>query len=141
DGLADVHHLATAQIPAIALRAQPITRIASEWRANLDLVDAAGFDLLHRLFVQQHAGREDDLAAFRIDHVVCGYAAQYSIAQRLDDFTTLDQRFHRHTLRRAAIVFNDHQILGYVDQTPCQIAGVRRLQSGISQTLSRAVSR
>ena len=43
--------------------------------------------------------------------------------------------------RRAAILLGDDAVLRHVDQTAGQIAGVRRLQRGVGQTLAGAVGR
>ena len=53
--LADVDQRTTAQIAAVALRAQAVARIAGQRRAHLDFVDAARLDCIDRLLIEQRA--------------------------------------------------------------------------------------
>src|SRR3546814_21148194 len=55
-GFAVVDQVAPAQIAAIAMRAQTMTRFAGQRRTYLDLVDADAIDELDQIFVQQGAG-------------------------------------------------------------------------------------
>ena len=74
-----------------------------------------------------------------MQHFDGGHAAEDAIAQRFDDFAAFDQGAHRETVLRAAVVLGDDQILGDVDETTRQVAGVRRLQRRVRQALSGAV--
>src|SRR3546814_17522710 len=52
-GFAAVDQVAPAQIAAIAMRAQTMTRFAGQRRTYLDLVDADAIDELDQIFVQR----------------------------------------------------------------------------------------
>ncbi|CFW85983.1 Uncharacterised protein [Bordetella pertussis] len=141
DGLAHVDVRTAAQIAAIAMRAQAVTRFARQRRADLDFVHAQAVDQVDQVFVEQGASRDGRFLRVGVDDVDRGHAAEDTVAQRFDDFTALDQGLHRVAMAGAAIVFGDHQILGHVDQAARQVARVRRLQRGIGQALARAVRR
>ena len=67
------------------------------------------------------------------------HAAEDALPQRLDHFAALDQRLHRHTVLRLAVVLGHHQVLGDVDQAAREIARVRGLQRRVRQALAGAV--
>ena len=69
DCFTHVHQTAAAQIAAIALGAQTVTRIAGQRGAHAHFVDAQRLDAFHLVFVQQGTGLVQRLAGFRIDHI------------------------------------------------------------------------
>ena len=141
DGFAGVDQHAAAEVTAVALGAQAEARVASEWRTNLDFVDRQALDFFDHVFVQQGAGFEQGFLGFRIDDVVHVDTAEDTVAQWLDDFTAFDQRLHDGAVGGGAIVLDDNQILGHVDQAACQVTRVCGLQRGVGQTLTGAVRR
>src|SRR5471032_2851790 len=141
DGFAGVDQHATAQIATVALGAQAEARVASQRSANLDFVDRQTFDLFDHVLVEQRAGFVQRFLGFRIDDVVDGDTAQHAVAQRLDHFTAFDHRLHQRAVGGAAIVGDDDQILGHVDQTAGQITRVRGFQRRSGQTFTSAVGR
>ncbi|MDT4833663.1 hypothetical protein FQZ97_672800 [compost metagenome] len=132
---------AAAEIAAVAVRAQAVTRFARQRRADLDFVHADAVNGVDQVFVQQGAGDDGRFLRVRVDDVNGSHAAQDAVAQRFDDFAAFDQGFHVVALRGAAIVFGNDQVLRHVDQTTGQVARVGGLQRRIGQTLTRAVSR
>ena len=58
-----------------------------------------------------------------------------------DSFTAFHQGLHGESVLGAAIILDHHQILRDIHQTAGQITGVRGLQRGIRQTLTRTVGR
>src|SRR5690606_12317777 len=68
-GFAAVDQRAATQIAAIAVRAQAMTRFASQRRAYLDLIDAYAVDVLDGVLVEQRAGRNGGFLSFRVDDV------------------------------------------------------------------------
>ena len=141
DGFTGVHEDAAAQISAVALGAQSIASVAGERRAHPDLVNALGIDQFHRIFVEQGAVLKHRFLGFRIHHIGCRHATQNTITQGFDDLTTLDQRPHGDAIRGAAIVNDDHEVLGHIHQSAGQVTRVCSLQCGIGQALSCAVRR
>ncbi|MNU68899.1 hypothetical protein D3C71_582750 [compost metagenome] len=141
DGFAGVDQHAAAQIAAIALGAQAEARVASQWRADLDFIDGQTLDLFDHVFVHQGAGFVQRFLGFRIDDVMHHDAAEDTVTQRFDDFTTFDQRLHDGAVHGAAIIFDHHQVLRHVNQTTRQVTGVSRFQRRIGQTFTSTVGR
>src|SRR6185437_14096205 len=96
DRFADVDQVAAAQIAAVAGRAQPVTRVAGQGRAHLDLVDAQRLDLLDLVFGQQHPGVVQRFLRLGIDDVGGERASEDALAQRFDHLAAFDQRLHRY---------------------------------------------
>ncbi len=74
-----------------------------------------------------------------IEHLLERHAADDTVAQRLDDLARFDDRLDVDAVERAAVVLGDDDVLGDVDEPAGQVAGVGRLESGVGQTLARAV--
>ena len=72
-------------------------------------------------------------------HFGGGHAAQHAVAQALDDLAAFDQGTHVHAVHGPAVFLDDHQILGHVDESARQVAGVRGLQRRVRQALAGAV--
>ena len=68
-------------------------------------------------------------------------AAEDAVAELLDDLAALDERSHLDALHRAAVEVGDDGVLRDVDETAGQVAGVRRLERGVGETLTGAVGR
>src|SRR5450830_1908452 len=132
---------AAAQIATVALGAQAVARVASQRSANLDFVDAEAFDFFNRIFIHQRTGFVQRSLGFRIDDVGSSNTAEDTVAQRFNDFTAFNHRLHGRAVGGTAIIFDHDQILGHVNQTTCQVTGVRGLQRRIGQTLTGAVRR
>jgi hypothetical protein len=65
-----------------------------------------------------------------------GDAADDAVAQFLDDLPRFDDRPDVNAFDRAAVVLGHDHVLGYVHQTPGQIAGIGRLQCGVGQSFT-----
>src|SRR5690606_31691825 len=141
DGFALADHGATAQIAAIAVRAQAVAGFAGKRRADLDFIHSQAVDVVDQILVQQRAGGNRGFLVFGIDDVAGRDAAQDAVAQRLDDFTALDQRLHGVAVRGAAIDLGDDEVLRHVDQTAGQVTRVGRLERRVGQALAGAVGR
>src|SRR5690606_1648552 len=141
DGLAGVHQRAAPEVASVALRTQAVARLAGERRAHAHFVNPDALDLLDRVLVEQRAGLEGRLLRLGMHDVGGRHAAEDAIAQRLDDLAALDQRLHRHALRRPAVVLGDDEVLRDVDEPAREVARVRGLQRGVGQALAGAVRR
>src|SRR5438105_1903812 len=80
-------------------------------------------------------------ATFDLRDVCSAMRAAVPLGERLDDVLAFLQRGDLVALDRAAILLADRDVLGDVDETARQIAGVCRLQSGVGETLSGTVGR
>src|SRR5690554_32319 len=140
-GFTAVDHGAAAEVAAIAVCAQTMAGFAGQRCANLDFVDAQRIDELDAVFVQQRTGLDGGFLGVGIDDVDGSHAAQNAVAQRFDDFAAFHQGLHGVTLRGAAIVFGNDQVLRDVDQTASEVTRVRCLERRIGQTLTRTVRR
>src|SRR5260221_5676870 len=141
DRLADIDDRAAGEIAPIALAADADRRLAGQHRADADGVDARAFDPLDLLLVDQCAGFDDDIARQRIEHVDrCG-ATEDAVGERGDHLAAIDDGAHGETARGTAILLGDDRVLRDVDETARQVARIRRLERGVSETLAGAVRR
>src|SRR6266850_931942 len=130
-----------AQVASVAHDADTALRLAGESGADAHPLEAGVLDLLGQLLVDLVAGLDDDLARERIPNVLRRHAAEHAIAERLDDVPALDERGCVDVLDRPAVVLGDDDVLRHVDEAAGQVPGVRRLESGVGQTLAGAVGR
>ena len=140
-GLADVDAMATAQVAAVALRADAVAGLARDRRAHHDLIDAHLLEQLDQLLVDQDARLDQHLAGRGHDHVLGDHASENALAQALDHIAAFDDRGDGESVGGAAIDLRDHEVLRHVDQTPREIARVRGLQRRIREALAGAVGR
>ena len=141
DRLAGVDQHTTSQIAAIALGAQTVTGIAGQRRTHAHFVDAQTLDLVDRVFVEHDTGFIQRGLGLGMDHIAHHDTTEDAIAQGFDHLAAFDECPHGHTVSGAAVVFDHHQILGHVDQSTGQVAGVGSLERGIGQAFSGAVRR
>ncbi len=141
DRLAEVDHLAGRQVAPVALDAHAALGLAGQHGPDLDLLDAGGLDLGRQRLRNVLVHPDDGLARQRVLHVLERHAADDAIAQRLDDFATLDDRGHVDAVERVAVVARNDDVLRHVDQAAGQIARIGGLQRGVGQTLAGAVGR
>ena len=139
--LADIDGRSARQIAAIASAANTGFGLAGQHRADLDHFDIGYAEHFTGGLIEQRILRNDHLARFRGDHVLGNRAAKNPVRQRQDSLAALDNRIAMDEIIGAAVFDGDDAILRHIDQPAGQVAGVRRLQSGIGQTLAGAVSR
>src|SRR5690606_22692724 len=140
-GFAAVDHGATAQIAAVAVSAQTMTRFAGERRADLDFVNAKFVDEVDVIFGEQGARRDGSFLRVGVHDIHRGHTTKNPVTQRFDHFTAFNQRLQGVTLGGAAVVLGDDEVLRNVDQTAGQVTRVGSLKSRIGQTFTRTVSR
>src|SRR5690606_27039667 len=139
-GLTHVHLVTATEVTTVTGRTDTDTAFTGNGRAHQNFVDAFGFDLGHPGFVDQSTGRYHDIAfRTRLVYIGCHHTTQNTVTKGYHHVTAFDQRSHDQTFFRAAIVLGHYQILCHVNQTTGQVTGVRSLQSGIRQTLTRTV--
>ena len=83
---------------------------------------------------------DDDLARLRVGHIRGGPAADDALAQRLEEALVV-RLAEPDAGGRAAVLLDDDHVLRHVDQAAGQVAGVRRAQRRVGETLARAVRR
>ena len=121
DSFTVVDQATATQVTAVTHGAQAEACFAIQCRAHFDFVDACGFDFINDVFVQHDASFDQHSTCFWIQHIFNRCAAQDTVAQGFDHFTTFNDGAHQLTVGRAAIVFSDDQVLGHVNQTTCQV--------------------
>ena len=141
DREAELDQLAGREVAAVALGAAAAARRAGEHRADADLLDARLLDRRRRRLVELLVLVDDQLARERIDDALERDAADDALAERLDDLAPLHDRLGVDAVHRAAVDLVDDDVLRHVDETPRQVARVRRLQRGVGEALARAVRR
>ena len=78
----------------------------------------------------------------RIDDRLERHASDDAVAQPLDDLAArVDDRPRLEAVERAAVDLGDDHVLRDVDETARQVAGVRRLERRVGETLAGAVRR
>ena len=138
DGFAHLHHLAGAEVAAVAEDADAALGLAGEHGADLDALDARSLDGGGEVFVDLLVDLDDGLALVVLE-LLERDAADDAVAQRLDDLAGLDDRGDVDAFDGAAVVLGDDDVLRHVDETAGEVAGVGGLQCGIGEALARAV--
>ena len=95
DGFAGIDQAATTQVAAVALGAQAKAGGTGQRGADLDFIDAGGFEFVKQIFVEKHAGLDDHRAVFRVHHIFDHGAAEYTVAQGFDGFAALHNGAHQ----------------------------------------------
>src|SRR5207302_1100858 len=141
DGLANLDQLAGGQVASVAQAADAFAGLAGQHRAHLDLGHAR-LDQVARLdVVDLGALLHQGLLALRIQDGGGRNASRDPLEQRLGQRALLRDVGHPDTAGRAAVFGPDDDVLGHVDQPPGQVAGVRRAQRRVRQTLASTVGR
>src|SRR6185369_15433369 len=140
DCFAQLDQASRSQVAAVAHDANATLRFAGEHGADLDPLDSGGLNLAGEIFGDLLVDIDDDVAFVVLD-LLERYAANDTVAERLDDVAGLDDGTDVDAVNGSAIVLGDDDILSYVDQATGEVAGVGRLESRIRQTLTSAVRR
>ena len=138
DRFAELDHAAGAEVTAVAEDADAATGFAGEHGANLDALDAGSLDGRGEVFGDFLVDVDDDLAFVVLD-LLEGDAADDAVAQRLDDLAGLDDGGDVDAFDGLAVALGDDDVLGHVDQTTGEVAGVSGFERGIGEALTRAV--
>ena len=138
DGFAEFHHAAGAEVAAVAEDADAAAGFAGEHGANLDALDAGSLDGGGEVFGDFLVDVDDD-AAFVVLDLLERDAADDAVAQRLDDLAGLNDGRDVDAFDGVAVAFADDDVLGHVDETAGEVAGVGGLEGGIGEALARAV--
>src|SRR2546425_2759633 len=139
DRLADLHLLARRQVATVTLRAHTVPAFAGQHGAHHDRFDAGLFDLVGSVLGDILIGLDDDLAAARGDDVLHGDPPDDAIFEGNDHVVAFLDRHHRHALGGLAVLITDDDVLCDVHQPARQVAGLRRTDGGVGQTLALAV--
>src|SRR5690606_11446073 len=139
--LADVHHLHGGQVAAVAHPAEPALRLARQHGPDLDRLDARRLDGLGHLLVDHLPGPNDQFAVDRVVDIIERDVADDPVLQRLDDVFAFLERRHLDAQDRPAVLLGDRDVLRHVHEAAGEVAGIRRLQRRVRQTLPRAVRR
>ena len=139
--LTEVDDLATREIAAVALTADPKWNLAGQHRSDQDLLDTRIVDALDLILVEFRAGFDQHVVGDRVANVFQCYAAENALADQLDDLAPLDQRACLDSVRRPAVELANNHVLGDVDEAPGQVARIRSLERRVRQALARTVGR
>src|ERR1051325_8673739 len=136
----DLDKFSRRQVAAIAPDASATPGFACEYRANLDALDSRRLDRAGKVLSNFLIDLDDHLAFVVLDFLQ-RHPADNTIAQRLDNFSRLDDRPDIDSIHGAAIALADDHILGHVNESPGQIARVGCFESRVRQSLSSTVRR
>ena len=103
-------------------------------RGNTGRLNGVGFTL-----VDQLTCRHDDLICAGHKHVIRRCPAKNTLTDRGHDFTVVNSRRSSDRLFSTTVGQTHDAILRHVDQTACQVTGVRCFKRRIRQTLTRTV--
>src|SRR5262249_3462889 len=138
---ADVDLVAACEVASVALGADATTGLAGEHGADDDLFDARFDDVEDELLVELGVRRDDDFARDRVDDVFERDAAEDTVAERLDLLAGVLELRDSNAVERPAVELGDDGVLRNVDETTREVAGVRRLEGGVGEALTRAMRR
>ena len=85
--------------------------------------------------------RNNNFACLRIFNIFLRRPAQNPFTGCRNHVTAFNNRRNCNPFIGSAIVFHNNGILRHINQTTCQVPGVRRFQSRIRQPFTRTVSR
>ena len=139
DGFTEFDHAARSEIASIAEGANTAAGFAGEHGADADAFDTRS---LHGVceFFRDFLVHFDDDVRFEVLDLLQGNAANDAVAKRFDFDAGFDDGLDVNAFAGAAIEFVDDDVLRDVDETASQVARVRGLESGVSETLTSAVS-
>ena len=140
DCFAEFDEAARGKVAAVAENADAALGFAGEHGANLDALNAGSLDGRSEIFCNLLVDFHDDRTLEVLDPLERN-AADDTVAQRFDDFAGLDDRSNVDAFHRAAVMLADDDVLGHVNESTGQVAGVSGLQCGIRQALTCAVGR
>ena len=138
DRFAHLHHLAGAEVTAVAEDADAALGLAGEDRADFHLLDTRCLDGGGEIFVDLLVDVDDDLA-LEVLELLERDAADDAVAQGLDGLAGFDDGGDVDSFDRAAVVVRDDDILRNVDETAGEVTGVSGLERGICEPLAGAV--
>src|SRR5436190_7476675 len=81
DRLPDIDRGSAREITSVALAANALLRRAHERGADLHALKADLLDLGDHRLVEKRSFGNDDVAALRVDDVLCGRAAEYTVGE------------------------------------------------------------
>ena len=142
DGLAHVDLMPAAEIAAVTLDAHALARLAGQHRADLDPFDARPPRCFcDHVLVDHLVGADQDLVGERIEDVLS--ATRPSTRSPRPSITSPPSTSGVISIPSSVpqSLLGDDRILRHVHQTAGEVAGIRRLERGIRQTLARAVGR
>ena len=97
------------------MRAQTVACFARQWCTDTHFVDAEFVDIVNKVFIKQGALMNSCLLRVGIHNIHGRNTTQDTLAQRFDDFTALDQRFHCVAGGGSAIADGDDQVLRHIN--------------------------
>ena len=136
---ADIDRIHDREITAITIGTHAALGFAGQYRTNSDHFDSGFFDSIGMVLVDFLSGLDDNFVGDRVIYIIKGHTTENTIGERLDYFFTLFQGGNVDPENGIAIGLGDDYILSHVDQSPCQIPGISRLQGRIGQTFTSTV--
>src|SRR5215831_449865 len=135
DRLAEIDRRAAGEIAPVALGAYAVSGLAGESRADAHFLHARSLERLDLFLLDQLTALDDHFSGRRVLDVLSGGAAEHALTERHGHLASLEDGARGDARIGAAILLGDDAILRHVDETPREVAGVRRLQRGIARPL------
>ena len=139
DRFPDLHFLSGGQVQAVALGTAALFEFAGEYGADFQPFNADFFQLFRLLFVNEVVDVHDNLAADGVNDAFAGSPAVDTGGKGRHFFVAVINGVNGDAVAGAAVFRMDDDILGHVHEFAGHVAGVRRFQRGICQTLAGAV--
>ncbi len=117
-----------------------MARLTSENRANLNLENPAGHDLVGDLFADFFIDGAKNLVCRRMQYIRRRVTSDDPVSKSLDQLA-VDSDFACHdALVCTAVILSDYDVLRYVDQPPGKVSGVGGPKGRVDQAFALAVS-
>ena len=131
---AQINQLIVCKSPAVALATHGTIGFTGERRTNPQRRDAGSFKAFRERWVDFGVALNDDLTVSS-KHLISGQSSDQTITK-----TTVLCLHHDRAHGAAVVLSNDH-VLGDVNQTAGEVAGVSRAQRRVHQALTGAIGR
>ncbi len=141
DRLAHLHKFAGAEVTTIAFCANAALCFARQDRTNLHRLDGGFADAIGFFLVNHFACFDNRLVRQRVNNVMHRDSPENALGKRFLYVLALFECARHDAANRTAVLHFDNGVLGNVNETSSQVAGVGSFQRRVCKTFTRAVGR
>mmetsp|Transcript_18412 Transcript_18412/g.29908 ORF Transcript_18412/g.29908 Transcript_18412/m.29908 type:complete len:628 (-) Transcript_18412:6693-8576(-) len=130
-GFASVHHGTTCKVTTVTHGADTFFCLTCQRAADPHGCHAGFVNCVRHALVDQLTVCDQNFVCTWLRHILSRNTAQNTLCQRRHNFTVIDCRFGGDRRISPTVMHTHNAVLSHVNQTTCQVTGVRSFQSGI----------